>query len=182
MKNAIRNQMREQRQALSPALHAEKSEKIRRLLEELPDFKTAEKILIYVSLGDEVDTHALIKDALELGRTVFVPKIQEGRLTICPLYKWEDLAPGTFGILEPCEIVTEANPEEMDLIVVPGLAFDSRGHRVGYGKGHYDKLLKLTHGYKVGLAFHEQMIEEVPNEEHDVPLDLIITDSSLINP
>ena len=56
------------------------------------------------------------------------------------------------------------------------------GSGVGKGKVNYDKLLKLTHGYKVGLAFHEQMIDEVPNEDHDVPLDLIITDQSLINP
>ena len=70
----------------------------------------------------------------------------------------------------------------MDLIVVPGLAFDTRGHRIGYGKGHYDKLLKSTKGYKVGLAFAEQVIETVPDEAHDVPLDLIITDKSLIHP
>lgn len=180
MKNAIRNQMREQRQSLSPALHAEKSAQIRRRLEELPAYQSAEKILIYVSVKDEVETQQLIKDTLAEGRSLYVPKIQEGSLVICPLSTWKDLQPGTFGILEPCEIATPAKPEEMDLIIVPGLAFDSRGHRIGYGKGHYDKLLKSTRGYKVGLAFDEQVLETVPDETHDVPLDLIITDKTLI--
>ncbi len=182
MKNALRLQLREKRQALSPALHAEKSEAIRRRLEELSEYKNADRVLFYVSAKDEVSTHALIQDALASGRTVFVPKISGETLTICPLYKWEELQPGTFGILEPCDVLETAHPEHMDLIVVPGLGFDSRGHRIGYGKGHYDKLLKLTRGYKVGLAFHEQLIEEVPNEEHDVPLNLIITDQTLITP
>ncbi|MFA4814498.1 MAG: 5-formyltetrahydrofolate cyclo-ligase [Candidatus Gracilibacteria bacterium] len=182
MKNAIRNQMREQRQTLSPALHAEKSKEIRHRLEGFPAFKTAGKMLIYVSAKEEVDTHGLIKDALKQGRKVYVPKIQNGSIAICPLYEWKDLEPGTFGILEPCEILEETRPEEMDIIIVPGLAFDVHGHRVGYGKGYYDKLLKRTRGYKVGLAFCEQMIEKVPTETHDVPLDLIITDKALITP
>ncbi len=170
--------MREQRQSLSPALHAEKSEAICRQLEQLPQYKDAKKILVYVSAKDEVATHALIKDALAAGRQVYVPKIHEATLAICPLSTWEDLQPGTFGILEPCDIATPAQPEEMGLIIVPGLAFDPRGHRIGYGKGHYDKLLKSTKGYKVGLAFAEQVIEAVPDEAHDVPLDLIITDNT----
>lgn len=182
MKNAIRNQMREQRQALSPALHAEKSESIRHRLEKLPAYQNAKKILVYVSAKDEVETHGFIKDSLAQGRHLYVPKIQDTVLTICPLYRWEDLEPGTFGILEPSVPTEPARPEEMDLIIVPGLAFDSRGHRIGYGKGHYDRLLKSTRGYKVGLAFHEQVLETVPDEVHDVPLDLIITDKTLITP
>jgi len=174
--------MREQRQALSPALHAEKSEIICQRLEQLPQYKDAKKILVYVSAKDEVSTHSLIKDALAEGRQLYAPKIQGETLAICPLNTWEDLRPGTFGILEPYEIANPAEPEEMDLIIVPGLAFDSRGHRIGYGKGHYDRLLKSTRGYKVGLAFAEQMLETVPDETHDVPLDLIITDKSLITP
>ena len=182
MKNAIRNQMREQRQALSPALHAEKSGAICRRLEQLPVYQNAKKILVYVSTKKEVETHGLIKDALAQGRQLYVPKIHDGSLIICPLTKWADLQLGTFGILEPCEILNPAQPEEIDLIIVPGLAFDLRAHRIGYGKGHYDKLLKSTKGYKVGLAFHEQVIENVPNEAHDVALDLVITDKSLIHP
>ncbi|MFA6024599.1 MAG: 5-formyltetrahydrofolate cyclo-ligase [Candidatus Gracilibacteria bacterium] len=174
MKNAIRNQMREKRQALSPALHAEKSKKIREMVEQLPEFKNAKKILIYVSIGEEVDTHELIKDALTQGRALFVPKTKPDGIAVTPLKDWADLKPGTFGVLEP-ETQEEADPQEMDLIIVPGLAFDAHGHRIGYGKGYYDRLLKLSLGYTVGLAFTEQMVEKIPHEAHDVPLNLVLT-------
>jgi 5-formyltetrahydrofolate cyclo-ligase len=182
MKNALRHQMREKRKALSPALHAEKSQKIRERLEELEVFKEAERMLIYVSMGEEVDTHGIIQDALSKNRLIFVPKIVNGEIMICPLYNWEELEPSTFGILEPCTVLEGVPAEHMDLVIVPGIAFDARGHRIGYGKGHYDRLLKTVRGYKVGLAFHEQMIDEVPSEEHDVPLNLIVTDQTLITP
>ncbi len=172
--------MREKRKALSPSSYAKKSLEIQKKLKALPKWREAGRILLYVSSPEEVDTHALILDALDENRKVFVPKASGKTLAICPLDDWESLKPGSHGILEPCEILEEAHPETMDLIIVPGIAFDPRGHRIGYGGGFYDKLLKLTRGYKVGLAFSEQMLDELPTEAHDVPLDLIITDQSLI--
>ena len=68
----------------------------------------------------------------------------------------------------------------MDLIVIPGVGFDHSGHRLGHGRGHYDRLLKKTRGYKVGLAFEEQLVPELPVEAHDVPVDLLITDQNLL--
>lgn len=182
MKQALRTKMREKRKALSRVLYAEKSEAVRARLEQLPLFKEANRMLIYVSTNEEVDTHVLIQSALKQGRKVFVPKIQEGAMALCPLQNWDTLKPGKFGILEPCMPLRAAKPRHMDLIIVPGVAFDSRGHRIGYGKGFYDKLLKETKGEKVGLAFHEQLIEAVPSEAHDVALDLIVTDQTLIYP
>lgn len=182
MKQALRTKMREKRKTLSRVLYAEKSEAVRTRLEQLPLFKEANRMLIYVSNGEEVDTHALIQNALKQGRKVFVPKIQEGGMVLCPLQDWTILKPGKFGILEPCLPLRWAKPQHMDLIIVPGVVFDPRGHRIGYGKGFYDKLLKETKGKKVGLAFHEQVIEAVPSEAHDVALDLIITDQTLIYP
>lgn len=182
MKQAIRQEMREKRKALSPASYAKKSLDIQMQLEALPKWKEAAKILLYVSSPEEVDTHRLIQDALEKNRKVYVPKASGKTLAICPLYDFENLKPGAHGILEPCEVLEEAHPETMDLIVVPGIAFDPRGHRIGYGGGFYDRLLKLTRGYKVGLAFQEQIVENLPDEAHDVPLDLIITDQTLIYP
>ena len=182
MKQALRQEMREKRKALSPASYAKKCTEIQKQLEFLPQWQKARTLLLYVSTDEEVDTRRLIHDALEKNRHVFVPKMNGDTLVICPLRDWEDLKPGGFGIMEPCEIVEEAHPESMDLILVPGLAFDRRGHRLGYGKGFYDKLLKNTRGFKVGLAFSEQVVEELPTEAHDVPLDLIITDSALIYP
>lgn len=182
MKNLLRQSHRERRSGLTPNLLTQKSAAIRARLEALDEFQSAEKILVYLSKEDEVDTHLLVKDALEQGRMVFAPRVQNDELVIYPLKSWENLEPGTFGILEPALHPDPTHPAEMDLILVPGLAFDKKGHRLGYGKGFYDRLLKATKGLKVGLAFEEQIEEELPAEEHDVPLDLIVTDSSLIRP
>lgn len=184
MKNALRQETREKRQSLSPDLYAKKSAAIREKLENLPEFKAAKKIMAYVSTNEEVDTHELIKNAFKKGHTVYIPKIDRNELKIIPVRSWEVLEPGTFSILEPMmsEASEEANPEDLDLILVPGIAFDKRGHRIGHGGGFYDRTLKNTKAFKIGLAFHEQIIDEVPNEEHDVSMDLIITDNSLITP
>lgn len=180
MKNALRKQMREKRQALSPALHAEKSTMIRQRLEKEAAFNQAKSVLIYLSTPEEVDTHGVVKDLLTKGITVYAPRVKKDELILCKIDSWEALEPSAMGILEARGDVPETRVQNVDLILVPGIAFDEHGHRIGYGKGYYDKLLKTVRGYKVGLAFSEQVISEIPSEAHDVPLDLIITDSSSI--
>ncbi len=151
-------------------------------MEALPEFKKAKKILAYISLEEEVDTRELVKDSLEQGKTIYVPKVIKDHLVICHIKDFHELKPGSFGVLEPCEVLNPIHPGDADLILVPGIAFDQKGHRIGFGKGFYDSLLKLTKGFKVGLAFHEQILDEIPREAHDIPLDLIITDQTLIRP
>lgn len=176
--------MKEKRKALSPDLYMEKSKKIRTKLESLPEFKNAKKIMAYVSMPDEADTHEFIKDCFKKGLTVYIPKIDRNELKIMPVQKWEVLEPGTYSILEPQmkQTANETDPNELDLILVPGLAFDRCGHRVGHGKGFYDRILKKTKAYKIGLAFSEQIVDEIQVEDHDIPMDLLITDLSIINP
>jgi len=182
MKKTIRAEMRERRKALSPASYAEKSRAIRLKLENLPEFMEADKILVYLSTKQEVDTHELVQDCLDNEQVVYAPKIVGDKLVICPVKNWDELKKGTFGILEPCEIIDPEHPNEMDFILVPGVAFDRKGHRLGYGKGFYDKMLKGVEGHIVGLAFQEQMVKEIPKEAHDIPMDIIITDQSIIQP
>ena len=177
MKQALRTQIREKRKAISPDLYAKKSAAIREKLEKMPEFQAAKNLLVYVSTNEEVDTHAIIKDCLASGKKIYAPKVEGEHIFICRITDWEQLKPGSFGILEPCEILDPAHPEIMDLILVPGIAFDKRGHRIGYGKGFYDSMLKAGNGLKVGLAFSEQMVDEIPDESHDVSLDLVITDT-----
>lgn len=178
IKHVLRKEMREKRKMLPRDLYAEKSQKIALTLLELKEFKDAKSVLFYVSTPEEVDTHFPIQTALEQGKKIYVPKTNAASLILCPLNAFAELKPGNFGILEPCSGSNPAHPKEMDLIVVPGIAFDTKGHRIGYGKGFYDRLLKETKGFKVGLAFNEQLLETVPNEAHDVPLDLLITDQN----
>lgn len=175
IKYALRKEMREKRQALPRELHAEKSKKIALKLLELKEYKDAKSVLFYASTPEEVDTHFLIQTALKEGKRIFAPKVDESHLRIHAVKLYDELKPGAFGIMEPSE-TEEQNPSHIDLIVVPGIAFDPHGHRIGYGKGHYDRLLKVIKGFKVGLAFEEQVIPQIPAEAHDVPLDLLITD------
>lgn len=170
-------QFREKRRALLPDLAGEKSLALTRKLLELKEFKDAQSVLFYVSTPEEVSTHLAIQESLVLGKKVFVPKIIDETLALCPLSSFKDLKPGEFGILEPCETPNPAHPADIDLIVIPGVAFDRKGNRLGQGKGYYDRLLKETRGFKVGLAFDEQLADELPVEDHDVPLDLLLTDS-----
>lgn len=182
MKHSIRQNFKDKRAAISPNLRTEKSALIRQKLEALAEFQAAKNLLIYVSKNDEVETHELIKDCLNSGKKVYAPKIENDKLTIYEIADWHQLKPGTFDILEPYTDSIEAHPEKADLILIPGVAFDKYGHRLGYGKGFYDRLLKNTKAHKIGLAFEEQIVEKIPAEEHDVALDLIITDQSIIHP
>ncbi len=182
MKNVLRQDAREKRQSLSPDSYATKSRIIRGKLEGLLQFISAKKIMAYVSTKEEVNTHDLIKDCIQKGQTICLPKVDGNEIKIIQVSSWEQLESGAFNILEPTSDDEAINPEDLDLIIVPGIAFDRRGHRLGFGRGFYDRILKKTTAYKVGLAFHEQIIDEIPNEEHDVPMDLIITDTSLITP
>jgi 5-formyltetrahydrofolate cyclo-ligase len=182
MKQALRNQMREKRKSLSADLYAEKTERIHKNLESLKEYQEAEDILFYLSKDDEIATRTLIDNALKNGKNVYVPCIQGDQLIVCPITEKSVLQIGPFGVLEPVDQDDCAHPKELDLVLVPGLAFDYRGHRLGYGKGYYDRFLKQTEAFKIGLAFEDHVLSELPIEPHDVPLNLIITESQLLHP
>ena len=182
MKQALREQSRDKRKAISPNLRAEKSKKIRHLLERTQEFKNAKKVLFYISTTEEVETHGLVEDCIASGKEVYIPKITGKKLSVCRISNLNELEPGAYGILEPRQSSNFYMPEDMDLIIVPGIAFGLCGHRIGYGKGFYDRLLKKTKGIKIGLAFAEQIMSRLPSEPHDIAMDIIITDKELIRP
>jgi len=184
-KKALRLQMRQRRRALPAAERERASARIRQSLTALPSFQNAQTMHSYVSWQDEVDTHVLIQEALRAGRRVVVPKVQPpGRMLAH--YFIEDfsaLIPGTFGILEPPaeEAKTAAVAKDaFDLVIVPGVAFDRQGHRLGYGAGYYDRFLSEIHTPKIALAFAAQMVEQVPAAMHDQSVDFVITEDEVI--
>jgi 5-formyltetrahydrofolate cyclo-ligase len=179
MKHALRQQLKEKRRGIATGLYAEKCKKIKELFLHLKEYIEAKKILFYVSKPEEVDTKGLIGAALLDGKKVFVPRIEGDNMFVCPFEGYDQLKKGEFGVMEPT-CTQGVDPQEIDLIVVPGVGFDHRGHRLGHGKGHYDRLLKKTRAYKVGLAFEEQLVPELPTEEHDVPVDALLTGSNLL--
>jgi 5-formyltetrahydrofolate cyclo-ligase len=184
-KEQLRQQMRKRLASLSPAdVHA-KSAAIGERCFLLPELLAADFVLAYVSRGHEVATHGLIKQLLAMGKHVCVPKFDEPKqqYIASELRDFDnELGKGKFGILEPgMGAVRRVDPEKLDMLLVPGLAFDEAGNRLGRGQGFFDRLLQETTGAKLALAYDFQLVEQVPAEEHDARMDFIITETRVVN-
>lgn len=142
----------------------------------------ARVVLSYVATAAEADPH-LIVDALRVrGIRVALPRVAEP--TGMSLHAFDEdsqLVVGSFGVLEPDWRAAHIQPHEVDAAIVPGVAFDAQGNRLGYGGGFYDRLLPHLRGEcpVIGLAFDEQVVDEIPTQPHDVPVDLVVTQSTV---
>ena len=180
MKNKIKESILEKRNSLSKEEIAEKSKKIKDLLFNLSQFKNSKTAMFFVSFSSEVSTHEMIRSSLGK-KNVVVPKLAGGEIEPSVIIDFDNLIQsGKFGILEPIELMKIAY-KNIDLVLVPGAAFDLEGHRIGYGLGYYDKFLKkVPKAVKIGLCFGFQVVDKIPNKEHDVPVDLIITEEKIV--
>lgn len=178
-KTQLRKTCLARRDALSQSDIRDKSRAIHERLSAIAEFRNAKQFLCYVSKDNEVDTLTLIGSLLTEGRSVLVPIVeQDGTLQWSRLESLDELEPGAFGVPEPrAECRRLVNAAHDALVIVPCVAFDSSGHRLGYGKGYFDRFLERHRGRTVGLAFETQKIEHLPVEEHDVPLDIVLTES-----
>lgn len=184
-KKQLRKKILALRDGLPTEERREKSASIHRNLFSLPEFAAAQSVAFFVSFKSEVLTESMIRQALALSKVVAVPTtdLTNRRLLFSRIIDYTgDLAPGTWGILEPQpDRVRPVALEEIDLVITPGAAFDQRGQRIGYGGGFYDGLLKSFHKPSVALAYAVQMVEEVPTVSgHDEPVDIIITEEEII--
>jgi len=137
--------------------------------------RRAKTVLCYHSMPGEVDTRALTARLVSDGKTVCLPAVLGSG--IMEARRADGLAPGPLGIPNP--VGSPVAPEEIDLIIVPGLAFDRACRRLGQGGGHYDRYLPRCRAVTVGLAFEWQMVDSLPLEPHDAPLDFVATESAL---
>lgn len=147
-------------------------------------YKRSNTIFAFVSFKSEVDTHKIIKHAISNGKTICVPKInskQEG-IKIYKIEDFDQLKEGYFGILEPIKSCEEVDSNALDLILMPGVAFDRHGGRVGYGAGFYDRFLSNMNKQvpKVALAYDFQVMDTVPMDQYDVRIDGVITEREMI--
>lgn len=143
-------------------------------LEALPAFQEAQSILVYVSMGSEVETLGLIKRWL--GRKeIVVPKVAKDSLETFVLKDFSQLSPSHFGVLEPVD-GERVLLDRVGLVLVPGIAFDRQGYRLGYGKGYYDRLLSAYGGRTIGLAYSFQITEALPREPWDIPVEALCHD------
>lgn len=153
----------------------------------LPAYTAAKTVMFYIDVRSEVRTRQALPAALTSGKTIIVPWCNDqGELELFRLASMAELAIGMYKILEPTADLRalpekQCRPEDLDLVMVPGVAFDRRGGRMGHGKGYYDKLLQHARPDTplVALAFECQLFPEVPAAAHDVFMDLIITESAV---
>ena len=140
-----------------------------------PKMKKAKTVLMYYSLDDEVNTHDIVNTVLKQGKTVLLPKvISETEMELRRYTGPQDLQDGFFNIMEPSGELFE-NYADIDLAVIPGMAFDSQNNRLGRGKGYYDRMLpKLVNAYKIGVCFDFQHLPGIPADENDIKMDEII--------
>ena len=185
MKKAIRDEVLEKRDRIPYAIKAEKDMLIRNSLYALPEFLDAKKILLYASFRSEVETHSIIKKSLKSGKNLMLPRVyKEGhRLLLYELKDLRELNAGYMGIPEPFvpdERIVAI--DDIDLVIIPGAAFDYSGNRLGYGAGYYDSLLaeRKRKMPVIALAYEEQIVDPIPSEEHDVKVDMIVTDQRVI--
>ncbi|MEM2638228.1 MAG: 5-formyltetrahydrofolate cyclo-ligase [Candidatus Hadarchaeales archaeon] len=185
----LREKKKAEREALTFEEVLEKSRKIKEKLFSLPEFKSAKTVAFYVAKEEakEVRTQEMIVETLELGKKVLVPFVVGNEIEFTEISGLCDLQPGTFGILEPrIEIRKKISLEQIELVVVPGIAFDLKGRRIGYGKGFYDRFLSRLFSVNpnvcvVGLAFEMQLVENIPNQKSaDVPVKILITEERIL--
>ncbi len=153
----------------------------------LAEYQAASTILFYVAARSEVHTRSAIAAAIASGKSVAVPQCVGDELVPWRIVSLDDLAPGTFGIAElRSELQSEpgrfVDPRDIDFVVTPGVAFDRRGHRLGTGRGFYDRFLPRLRPAAVvaGLAYDCQLVDEIPTAAHDVPLHIVITPSCVL--
>lgn len=183
-KAEIRRRAIERRRALGPIERAAWTEAIAARLESLPAWRDAAVVHSYVGAVDgEVGTREIVERALAAGRTVACPRVRwdPPRLESWAIRSLDDLVEGRRGLWEPDPGRARLVPESaLDLVVVPGLAFDRRGGRVGFGAGFYDRFLAGLDATTIGLAFSLQIMERLPVEPHDVPVDWVVTEGETI--
>ncbi len=142
------------------------------------EYKKARGIFTYIGFGSEIDTKIIIKDALKLGKQVYVPKIFNKEMLLIRIDSLENLVKSSYGILEPIGEENDFDIDKLDLIVMPGVAFDEEFNRLGYGAGYYDKFLDKNNlkCSKIALAYELQVLDSLEVEEHDKKVDQIITE------
>lgn len=182
LKQRLRKEIKNWRKGLPPLEKAQMDSRISRRITGLREYASCQTILTYVSTPIEVDTLQLIQRAWAAGKQVAVPRCIEGSryMDFYFIHSLEDLAPRTFGVLEPvperCRKLTDF---KRCLCIVPALAYDREGFRLGYGAGYYDRFLSRFPGPKIGIVYAANMRFQLWHGQYDIPVDLIVTEKRL---
>lgn len=175
-KSDLRDYIREQKELCTPDQLAAMSEAVVSSIVFGGQWSVASTILLYYPLADEVDVRPLIQMAHQAGHRVLLPAVVGKDLELRLYQGEESLRAGAFNIMEPVGPVFPSQEyPQIELAIVPGMAFDATGQRLGRGKGYYDRLLpQLPQAYKIGVCYPFQFVAQVPSEEHDIPMNEVV--------
>jgi 5-formyltetrahydrofolate cyclo-ligase len=183
-KQEIRKKILDHREAIDVNIRKQWDEGIFNNFINSECYKKANTIFAFVSFKSEANTHKIIKHAIKDGKTICVPRIESKQkgIEIFKIDGFDQFKKGYFGILEPNESCSVVEKKNIDLILMPGVAFDRQGGRVGYGAGFYDRFLSDINNKvnKIAVAYHFQVLTNIPMDEHDVRIDGIITEEESI--
>jgi 5-formyltetrahydrofolate cyclo-ligase len=179
-KRRLRREMAVRRRAVPHGVAEAAGREVAARLLGCPEFLAARRIAFYAALPDELPLRLAFDAALERGRCALFPAVEgESRLVFRPVERWEDLMPGRYGIPEPPERGTAVQPARGDLVLVPGVAFDAQGHRLGRGGGYYDAAFPpgvSAPPLLYGVGFEFQVVDSVPHGSRDRRMDAIVTE------
>jgi 5-formyltetrahydrofolate cyclo-ligase len=168
--------MLERRNKLNSLEIAKRSKSIQEFVINSKEFRQAKVVGAYFAFGSEVTTELIIERAKTLVKKIALPRVEEDKITFYELSSIKSLIRGRFGIMEPPPSVPIS---EIDILVVPGIAFDKTGCRLGYGKGYYDRLMSGKRTFSIGLAYSFQLLENLPYDRYDKRLDAIASEDGL---
>lgn len=180
-KNQLRVEMLTKRLKQLPMMKMQRDKRIIDTINSIPGFVNAGDVMFYIPIHGEVDLSILFEQHKDKKSFILPRVVKESKdLTLYKITSMEDLEEGSFRIPEPKEDLEVIPPEKLGFIILPGIAFDLNGHRIGYGQGYFDRLLKKTNCPKIGVAYEFQIVDNIGNEIHDVPVNMIVTESRTI--
>jgi 5-formyltetrahydrofolate cyclo-ligase len=183
-KQELRRKFLRIRRAAAPAQRENWNRRIAELFAGWPIYQQCRSVLFYIAMPEEAATAELIEDALRRGKQVYAPLLgnKYGEMSAAVIKRSQDLIAGKYGLMmPPPDSATLAAGESIDLIVVPGVAFDRTGNRLGMGAGYYDRFFSRTnHSVRLGLAWDCQVVASVPCESHDIRMQYLLTEAGLI--
>ena len=180
-KDSIRSYVARIRSGLTNVEIDRASCQISQNLLDLNSYRLSKSIAIYFPISGEVATKSIFEAALGAEKEVYFPRVNGSSLDFYKIQNLKQLKPGSFGVLEPEGGPYKADHQQIDLFIIPGLAFDRSGNRLGYGKGYYDRaLIGVPDSKKVGICYGFQVLESVPTTEHDQKVGTVITEGGIV--
>lgn len=182
-KKCFRNNSIALRDQIPENLRKEKSERIFLRLKELDVYQRAKSVFIFVSMGSEVQTINWFPELMR-EKEIYIPSTRKGdsEMKMVSVHHLEELEVNYWGLLElPQNLVAERERQTADLIVTPGLAFDPKGYRMGYGGGFYDRFFATHDGFRLGVGFSEQLVKEVPHDHFDETLHAFLSEKDYLS-